>query len=121
MDATKFTWSEIDEDNPIALLTRKCIKGERMLVAEVKLMKGCHVAQHHHESEQIAIMLSGKVVWGIGEAGSPEYRKVPLSGGEVMVLPSHVVHSVDVLEDSVIVDVLTPIGPMGVDSQGRIS
>lgn len=119
MDATKHNWADIAEDNPISLLTRKIAKGEKMLVAEVRLYKGCHVATHHHESEQIAIMLSGKVVWGIGAEGSPERRQVPMSGGEVMILPSHVPHSVDVLEDSVIMDVLSPIGPMGVDSQGR--
>lgn len=87
-----------------------------MLVAEVRLAKGCHVAMHRHESEQIAVMLSGSVIWTIGEGA--DRRTVPLQGGEVMVLPSNVLHSVDVLEDSVIMDILTPIGPMGVDSQG---
>lgn len=89
------------------------------MVAQVSLHKGCHVKSHSHESEQIAIVLSGSVVWGIGPEGSQDHREVPMDGGQVMVLPANVPHSVMVLEDAVIIDVLTPIGPMGVDSQDR--
>lgn len=117
MDATNVSWEEVSEDNPIPLLTRRMIKGEKALVARVFLHKGCHVALHHHDSEQIAIHISGEVLWRVGAPGSPEYREVVLLGGDVMVLPSNVPHSVDALEDTVIHDVLSPIGPMGVDSQ----
>jgi len=86
-----------------------------MLVARVRLAAGCHVAPHRHDSEQIAIVLSGHVRWLMGE----ERRPVEMRGGEVMVLLTNVVHGLDVLEDAEIVDVLSPIGPMGVDSQGR--
>jgi quercetin dioxygenase-like cupin family protein len=40
-----------------------------------------------------------------------------MSGGEALVLPANVPHGVDVLEDTEIIDVLTPIGLMGVDKQ----
>lgn len=119
MEATIFSWPNVSEDNPIDLLHRRKIQGEKMLVARVHLEKGCHVATHSHESEQIAIVLSGRVRWGLGAEGSPERREVEVCGGEVMVLPSNVPHSVDALEETEIIDVLSPIGPMGVDSQGR--
>ncbi len=115
MDATTYRWDEIAEDNPIALLTRRTLYGEKMMVARVRLEKGCHVAPHHHDSEQIAIVMSGSCVWLMGEERTP----VPMKGGEVMVLPSNVVHGLDVLEDTEIIDVLSPIGPMGVDKQGK--
>lgn len=119
MDAHNANWNDVPEDNPIPLLTRRIIKGEKLMIAKVSLRKGCHVALHHHESEQIAIHVSGKMHWKIGEPGSKEYREVILEGGEVVVLPSNVPHSVDALEDSVVFDTLSPIGPMGVDSQKR--
>ncbi|MEA2554578.1 MAG: hypothetical protein QOJ65_2754 [Fimbriimonadaceae bacterium] len=93
------------------------ITGEKMMVARVHLEKGCHVATHFHESEQIAIVVSGRVRWGLGGEGTPERREVEMRGGEVMLLPSNVPHSVDALEDTEIIDVLSPVGPMGVDSQ----
>jgi len=114
MNATNTNWEEISEDNPIPLLTRRMVKGEKALVARVFLKKGCQVALHHHESEQIAVHVSGEVLWRVG---APEYREVVLRGGDVMVLPSNVPHSVEAIEDTLIFDVLTPIGPMGVDSQ----
>lgn len=84
-----------------------------MLVAHVHLVKGCHVAFHQHESEQIAMVLSGRVRWFFGD-GRADLEMV---GGEVLVLPSNVPHGVDALEDTEIIDLLSPIGPMGVDSQ----
>ena len=117
MNATIYKWDEVPQDNPIPLLTRNKVFGEKMLVAKVFLEKGCHVATHHHESEQISITVSGAVLWHLGEPGSEEYRDVVIRGGEVLVIPSNVVHSVDTLEDTLIYDILSPIGPMGVDSQ----
>ena len=90
-------------------------------VAQVKLEKGCHVAYHHHISEQISITISGRVHWKVGEPGTDSYFEQVLTGGEVMVLPSNVPHSVDALEDTFIYDIISPIGPMGVDSQKAVS
>ena len=117
MDATVFKWPEVAEDHPIEFLYRRLIKGEKMMVARVRLEKGCHVATHFHESEQIAVVMSGHVRWGVGAEGSAEWREVEMMGGEVMLLPSNVPHSVDALEDSEIIDVLSPVGLMGVDRQ----
>jgi len=114
MDAVAHVWNDIAEDNPIPLLTRRSIAGEKMLVARVRLVKGCHVALHRHESEQIAMVLSGHVRWFF-DHGKPD---VEMRGGEVLVLPSAVAHGLLALEDTEIVDVLSPLGPMGVDSQG---
>ncbi|AIE86219.1 cupin domain-containing protein [Fimbriimonas ginsengisoli] len=117
MDATLFRWNEVAEDNPIPLLTRRTVKGERMMAARVRLEPGCVVAEHRHESEQIAVVLSGHVRWGLGEKGTPGFRYQEMRGGEVMVLPSNFPHSLEVYEAAEIIDFLTPIGPMGVDSQ----
>lgn len=113
MEAILHRWADIDEDNPIPLLFRKRVSGAQMLVAKVRLKKGCQVAMHHHDSEQMAIVLSGKVRWTIGE----DRRIVEVGGGEVLELPSNVPHAVEALEDTDILDILSPPGPMGVDNQ----
>ncbi len=109
---------EIEQDSPIALLRRRKLVGEKMLWAYINLDKGCHVAMHSHENEQIGFVISGRVLFRLGEEGSPGYREVIVEGGSVVHLPSNLPHGVDVLEDAVILDVLSPPGPMGVDKQG---
>ena len=56
--------------------------------------------------------------WRLGEEGSAEYREQEVGGGTVVLLPGGFPHGVDALEDTVILDVLSPPGPMGVDRQG---
>lgn len=111
------SWDDIHEDSPIQLIHRRRIFGEKTLIAKVLLEKGCHVAPHHHDSEQIAYVVSGRVRWSLGEPGTSEFRNAETGAGEVVVLPSNFVHGVDALEDTIIIDVLSPPGEMGVDSQ----
>lgn len=116
MSAKATNWSSAECDYPIPLLTRRRVEGKNILVARVRLEAGCYVAPHRHESEQIAVILSGRVRWTTGEPGSEEERE--MAGGDVMVLPSNVPHSVLAIEETEVLDILSPPGPMGVDSQG---
>lgn len=118
MDPLVQAWDAIPETRPIELIARKSFQSERMLVANVRLERGCHVAPHRHESEQVAIIMSGRVRWSLGDAGTPEYRQVEVGSGHVVHLPSNFTHGVDALEDTDIIDVLSPPGPMGIDRQG---
>lgn len=90
-----------------------------MLWAYVELAKGCHVASHFHDSEQIAYVVRGKLLWRLGEEGTDGFSEVVVEGGTVIHLPSNVPHSVTALEDAVVLDVLSPPGEMGVDRQVR--
>lgn len=108
-------FADIESDSPVPLLTRKRFIADRMLLAEVRLEKGCHVPVHHHENEQVSYMVSGKVKWTLGEEGSSDRQEVVLEGGNVLQLPSHFPHGVDVLEDAFIIDILSPPGEMGID------
>ena len=112
-----FTWETVELETMSDVISRKVISGEKAMVAQVFLKKDAVVPEHHHESEQIAVMLSGSTIWTIGAEGSLDRKTIPMIDGDIMVIPSNVWHSVDVLEDTVVVDILSPIGPMGVDSQ----
>lgn len=105
-------WQAVPTDTPIPLLSRQKIEGTNMLFAMVNLSKGCLVPVHSHVSEQFAYVISGRVKWTLGEEG----RNVTVTGGHVVRLPSNFPHGVEALEDTVILDVLAPVGAMGVDS-----
>lgn len=119
MDPLIDRWDAIEEDHPIALIHRKRIRADRLLLARVRLDQGCHVAPHRHESEQVAWIMSGRVRWSLGEPGTSEYRQVETGAGEVVRLPSGFLHGVDALEDTLILDILSPPGDMGIDTQDR--
>jgi quercetin dioxygenase-like cupin family protein len=113
------SWDGIEQDNPVPKLFRKRLKAERIMVARVELEPGCEVAQHSHEMEQVACVMSGRVLWRLGTPGTPEYHEVETVGGQVVELPSHFPHGVTAIERTLIFDILSPPGEMGVDSQGR--
>ena len=119
MEALHTSWNDVPVEHLIPLLTRQAIRGEEMLVAKVKLQTGCQVKLHHHESEQTSVLISGVVKWTVGAEGSTERREILMKAGEVIVLPSNFPHGVDVIEDAEFIDILSPVGPMGVDSQGK--
>lgn len=85
------------------------IRGDQSLVANVSLLKGCHVARHQHHSEQIAIHIAGKALWRLGD----DEQEQIVEGGQVVPPPSNVWHEVIALEDTVIIDLLSPPGPNG--------
>lgn len=117
MDPLVHTWDSLTADRPIAKLSRRRVNAERVMVARVELEPGCEVAMHQHEMEQVACVMSGRVLWRLGAPGSPDYREVETTGGQVVELPSNFPHGVTAIEHTLIFDVLSPPGEMGVDSQ----
>jgi quercetin dioxygenase-like cupin family protein len=115
MEAQPYRWDDVATDNPIPLLFRRRIEGEQMLLARVHLEKGCVVPQHRHVSEQFAVVLSGHVRWTV------DGNEIDMRGGEVLLLPSNVEHGLITLEDTEIIDILSPPGPMGVDAHTKTS
>jgi quercetin dioxygenase-like cupin family protein len=116
-DPQVHTWENIEPDHPIAKLSRQRIKAERIMVARVELEPGCEVAMHSHEMEQVGCVMSGRVLFRLGEPGTPDYREIELQGGQVVELPSNFPHGVVALDHTVIFDILSPPGEMGVDNQ----
>jgi quercetin dioxygenase-like cupin family protein len=108
MSAKRLVWSELPTDRPMDLLERKRIIGEKAMLSQVMLKRGCKVPTHAHENEQFACVLSGKLKFGIGAEGSRERRDVVVGAGEVMVLPANVPHSAEAVEDTVVLDVFSP-------------
>ena len=100
-----YRWEDMPKERVTDSLDRRLITGERMMLAHVYLKKGCVVPQHSHENEQLTYILEGALHFWIGEAGSEE---VTVRAGEVLVIPSNVLHKAEALEDTLDVDIFSP-------------
>ena len=98
-----FTWDEMEKEILSPAIGRKIISGERAMVAQVFLAKGAVVPEHHHESEQITYILEGALEFQI------EGKKVVVGKGQVLLIPSHVPHAAVALEDTLDLDIFSPI------------
>jgi quercetin dioxygenase-like cupin family protein len=98
-----YKWEDIPEEQVTDKLSRKLISGKNVMLAQVFLKKGCRVAPHKHESEQMTYILKGLM-----ELTLPD-RKVKLAEGEVLLIPPNLEHSAVALEDTLDLDVFSPI------------
>lgn len=118
--ATHHRWTELPKDSPMAMLERRRVIGEKVMISHVTLHKGCSVPTHAHENEQVSCIISGRLRFGLGAEGSAERREVTLGPGEVIHLPSNVPHSADALEETVVLDVFAPPSAgTGIDAHGK--
>jgi quercetin dioxygenase-like cupin family protein len=101
-----FRWTDLPKEPVTAQLSRRLVTGDRMMLAQVYLDKGCIVPKHSHENEQITWIVEGALKFWIGEDGKEE---VIVRAGEVLHIPSNVLHSAEALEDTLDVDIFSPI------------
>ena len=98
-------WEDMPKERVTDKIDRRLVVGERMMLAHVYLAKGSIVPRHSHENEQLTYILEGALRFWIGEEGSEE---IVVRAGEVLVIPSHVPHKAEALEDTLDVDVFCP-------------
>jgi quercetin dioxygenase-like cupin family protein len=98
-----YEWNRIEKEQMSPTFARQVIHGETMTVARVYLSKGCAVPEHSHHNEQISMLEKGALRFVIGGV-----EKV-VKAGEVLRIPPHVPHSAEALEDSIAVDLFSPI------------
>ena len=100
-----FRWSDLPEERVTDVISRKLITGDGMMLAHVYLKKDALVPQHSHHNEQLTYIISGALHFYIG---ANREREVIVREGEVLHIPSHVVHEARALEDTLDVDVFNP-------------
>jgi len=106
--APVYRWDDLTPDFPMPKIERRRVIGKSAMISHVLLEKGCDVPTHAHDNEQFACVISGRVRFGIGAESSPERYIVTLGAGEVLHLPSGVLHSAFAEEDSLVLDVFSP-------------
>ena len=102
---TFYRWRDMPLEQVSERLSRRLVTGSRMMLAQVRLAKGCIVPRHTHEHEQITHVLDGALRFWIGE---DESQTLVVSAGEVLHIPSHVPHKAEALEDTVVADSFSP-------------
>jgi len=97
------TWESVPLETMSDMISRKIISGDKAMVAQVFLKKGAVVPEHHHESEQITYILEGALKFQI------EGKEIVVRKGEVLSIPSNVPHRAVALEDTLDLDIFSPI------------
>ena len=103
-DALKYqSFAKIPVEKLNPLLDRQFVYGEQGMLARLILRKGCVVPEHSHANEQITYVLEGALRFALGDG-----QVIVVRSGEVLVIPPHLSHRVDALEDTLDLDVFTP-------------
>ena len=102
---TFYRWEDMPREKVSDVLDRRLITGENIMLTHVYLKKGAIVPRHSHENEQITYILEGGLRFWIGE---DEARVIDVMAGEVLLIPSHVQHKAEALEDTLDVDIFSP-------------
>ncbi len=105
-EATHVRWDDVPVEVMNPLLTRAFVTGEQAMVARIDLKRGCVVPRHSHVNEQIAWIVTGALVFSLGEEGAE--RQVTVRAGEVLVIPGGLPHAAEALEDTVDYDIFAP-------------
>jgi quercetin dioxygenase-like cupin family protein len=82
---------------------RTIVAGDRAMVVEVTLPKGSIVPDHAHPHEQCGYLVSGKLRFTIDDTTAT------IAPGDGWVVPGDARHSVVALEDSIAIDVFSPL------------
>lgn len=96
------SWEELDSEKLSEVISRNMVSGNDGTLARVLIKRGGIVPRHSHRSEQYTMILSGalKFVFDDGE--------LVVRPGEVLVIPAHVPHAAEALEDTVDIDFFAP-------------
>jgi quercetin dioxygenase-like cupin family protein len=103
-------WDEIALEKITEMISRKIVSGEREMLAQIYLKRGALVPMHAHESEQMTYILQGALRFLI------EGEEITVREGEVLHIPSGTLHQAEALEDTLELDVFSPIRSEWIDS-----
>jgi len=96
-------WSDIAPEQLNAATARRYLTAERVTIARFELKRGGVVPRHSHENEQVSCVLSGLLKFTLGG------QEVLVGAGENLQIPSWLEHEVEVLEDTLVIDVFSPV------------
>ena len=98
-------WDDVPVERVTEEITRQVVTGRNEMIARVVLARGAVVPTHSHVSEQITCIEKGALRLWIGA----DEEEVTLRAGEFVVIPPDVPHRALAVEDTVDIDVFSPI------------
>jgi quercetin dioxygenase-like cupin family protein len=96
-------WDEITLDKVTEMISQKIVAGEREMLAQIYLKRGALVPIHSHDSEQMTYVLQGSLKFLVGG------EEIIVREGEVLHIPSGMLHQAEALEDTFELDVFSPL------------
>ena len=96
-------WDAIPSQELAPGIRRRFLTTGRMTVAHFNLARGATVPKHSHDHEQLSYVVSGALTFHV--AG----EDTVVRAGEAIQIPSWAEHSVDVLEDTLVIDTFAPV------------
>ncbi len=96
-------WDEIALEKVTEMLSRKIVAGDREMLVQIYVKRGCLVPMHVHDSEQMTYVLQGALKFLV--AG----EEITVREGEVLHIPSGLEHQSEALEDTFELDVFSPV------------
>src|SRR5947207_4824723 len=96
-------WDEIALEKVTEMLSRKMVSGDREMMVQSYVKRGCLVPMHAHESEQMTYVLHGALKFLV--AG----EEITVREGEVLHIPAGIQHQAEALEDTFELDVFSPL------------
>lgn len=89
-------------------ITRRYVRLDTVAQSWIEMKKGHFSPFHRHEDEQTVILMKGKLRARSGPKGKETYTE--MNPGDILLIPSNVIHQVEALEDSVFSEAWGP-GP----------
>lgn len=99
----RLDWAKVPREELNPKLIRQAIHTAQMTVARLELKAGGTVPSHSHHNAQFTMVETGALKFVL--AGGAE---VIVGPGQVLDIPPHAPHGVEVLEDCVVIDLFTP-------------
>lgn len=98
--ATSF--EKVEKEILSAQITRQMLNGEDATLARIFIARGGIVPRHAHRSEQFSLILSGALKFHFDDG------ETIVGAGEIILIPAHVPHRAEALEDTVDIDFFAP-------------
>ncbi len=98
-----YRWADVTEEQMNPATRRRYVTADRVTVARFELARGGVVPKHAHENEQVTCVISGALKFKFGD------REVVARAGDVVQIPSWAEHEVEIVEDTVAIDVFSPV------------
>lgn len=105
-------WDEIALEKVTEMLSRKVIAGERQMLVQSYVKRGCLVPRHVHDSEQMTYVLQGALKFWV------EGDEITVREGDVLHIAAGVWHQAEALDDTFELDVFTPPRPAWLPADG---
>ena len=96
-------WADMELEWLNPTISRRLAVGERKMLGYICLKKGAIVSAHKHLSEQITFIMKGALKFTISG------KDYTVNAGEVLIIPSNVIHEAVALEDTDDFDCFSPL------------